>query len=123
MTIFRWLCCLCLVVLAGCGSQVDPNGFGGTWVLTVNQQVLMVLTLQRDGETYSGTWQRPKQFNTDGLAFSGLSAEVATETISKASLNGKTLLFVTRNPDDASDGTEFEMTLPTQESASVAFSG
>ena len=123
MTIFRWLFCLCLAVLAGCRPQVDPSGFGGTWVLTVNQQVLMVLTLQRDGETYRGTWQRPKQFNTDGLAFTGLSSEVVTETISSASSNGKTLLFVTRDPNDASAGTEFEMTLQTQESASVGFAG
>jgi len=123
MTIFRVLFCLCLAVLAGCRSQADPSGFGGTWILTVNQQVLMVLKLQRAGETYSGTWQRPKQFNTDGLSFSGLSSEVATETISKASLSDKSLIFVTRNPDDASDGTEFEMTLPTKESALVAFAG
>jgi hypothetical protein len=123
MTISRCVFCLCLAVLAGCRSQVDPSGFSGTWVLNVNQQVLMVLTLEREGETYKGTWQRPKQFNTDGLTFSGLGAEVATETISSASLNGKTLVFVTRNPDDPADGTEFEMTLQTQESASVAFPG
>ena len=60
MAIFRWLCCLCLVVLAGCGSQVDPSGFGGTWILTVNQQILMILTLQRDGDTYRGSLAAPQ---------------------------------------------------------------
>lgn len=125
MTIKRWAIVSCLVVAAGCGrgAATDPDGFAGTWVLSVNQRVLMVMTLERDRGTYTGTWQHPKQFSTDGLAFSGIGSEVTTETISRASSDGNTLLFATRDPDDAADETEFQMTKLDEDAASLAING
>jgi len=120
------LAALCLVPVAiACGRNESPSaGFAGTWVMTLDQRTFIVLTLENEGDTLTGTLRRPEHFQTsDGMRFSGIGPGVTTEVVVSASILDERLRFVTEKRDDPEDRTEYDMTLAGENGASVTIPG
>jgi hypothetical protein len=99
---------------------MPTEGYGGTWVMNLGSRTFIVLTLEKTGDTFSGTLTRPEKFQTsNGVRFSQLAPGVTTETIVSASIQGEKLHFTTRNANDKDDGNEYDMTLAGQDSATI----
>ena len=105
-------------------KEVPTDGFRGTWVMNLGTKTFMVLTLEKTGEAFSGTFARPEKFQTsNGLRFSHLGTGVETETVVNGSSQGNKLHFTTRNQNDKGNESEYHMTLLAQDSASITVIG
>lgn len=101
-------------------KEVPTEGYGGTWVMNLGTKTFMVLTLEKAGDTFSGTLTRPEKFQTaNGARFSHLSSGVETEVVVNASIQGDKLHFTTLNSDNKDDGGEYDMTLRGRDTASI----
>jgi len=117
--------CLILVTIA-CSPQSTPpsqnvsrEGFGGIWVMNLGQKTFVVLTLEKNGEAFSGTLSRPEFFQTaNGRRFSKFSSNIATETVVSGAIQGDRLHFVTRNAKN-NDEREYDMALSGPNAASL----
>jgi hypothetical protein len=99
---------------------VPTEGFEGTWVMNLGTKTFVVLTLEKTGETFTGTLMGPEKFQTgNGVRFSHLSSSVATQTVVNGSIQGDRLHFKTQNANDKTDESEYDMTLVGQDSATV----
>jgi hypothetical protein len=117
--------CLASVFFTGACRQspAEAEGFTGTWVMTLGDRTLMVLTLSPSSDGFSGSLQRPTKMNTDGQSFSGLGGGVTTEPVSKASRQGEALNIVLVNPKDPNDQTELEAVLTAVDRLSLRYVG
>jgi hypothetical protein len=103
---------------------VPTEGYAGTWVMNLGTKTFMVLTLEKAGDTFSGSLTRPEKFQTsNGARFSHLSSGVETEIVVNASILGDKLHFTTRNSDNKDDGSEYDMTLLGRDSAAIKVTG
>lgn len=101
-------------------KTIPTEGFGGIWVMNLGQKTFAVLTLEKTGDTFSGTLSRPGSFQTStGGRFSRFNAEVANEMVATATVQGDRLHFVTRDPKDEKDTNEYDMILNGQDTASL----
>ena len=116
------LAVLCLLFVAAACSQDNSSSqkFAGTWVMSLGQRTFIVLTLKNTGDTFAGSLSRPEDFTTsDGIRYSQISPGTTTEVIVSASLENAHLHFVTEDPDDKEDRSEYAMTLTGKDQASI----
>jgi len=106
-------------------KEVPTEGFGGTWVMNLGTRTFMVLTLEKTGDTFAGSFSAPEKFQTaNGVRFSHLTPGVTTEVVASASIQGdNTLHFATRNSNEQTNKREYEMTLLGQDSAAIKVKG
>jgi hypothetical protein len=106
-------------------AKVPPTeGYGGTWVMNLGTRTFMVLTLEKTGDTFTGTLTHPEKFQTaNGVRFSHVNSGVATETVVSAAIQGNMLHFTTSSAGKKDDTTEYDMTLVSQDSAFIQFTG
>jgi hypothetical protein len=110
----RSLSCLCfLLSLPACAPKApEETGYTGKWVMNLGQKTFVVLTLEKKGNTFTGTLAHPTHFQTsNGVRFSQISSDVAFEAVEKASIENGHLHFVTRNTKDKDDVSEYDLTL------------
>ena len=124
----RWLgvtvlCSAALLAAGSCRHAPVNEGFDGTWVMSVEQRVLMVLTLEKKGDEFVGTLDRPGKMTTDGYSFSGLGGGVVTQPVVKGTRQNGAIHLVIENPKDRADRTEFEMSLTTRDTAAIKLAG
>jgi hypothetical protein len=119
---------LSLAVLASaCSPQasdtakdIPTEGFGGTWVMQLGTKTFIVLRLEKSGESFTGTLERPARFQTtNGRRFSHFTSEVATETVVSAVSRPNQLHLETRDSKDSEAKREYDMTLVGQDTASL----
>jgi hypothetical protein len=92
--------------------------------MNLGTRTFMVLTLEKTGDTFTGTLTHPEKFQTaNGVRFSHVTSGVATETVVSAAIQGNTLHFTTSSAGKKDDTTEYDMTLVSQDSASIQFTG
>jgi hypothetical protein len=114
------------VVLTACTSssrQPGNTGFSGTWVMSLEGRPFIVLTLEPDGDAFSGTLARPRTMTTDGLSFSGIGGEIIAERVVGTRTDGTPLRLVAQNPTDPADTTEFEFYLTSDDGAALKPAG
>jgi hypothetical protein len=113
---------LCLLFVAAACTQDDSSSqkFTGTWVMNLGERTFIVLTLKNKGDSFTGDLIRPENFETsDGLRFSHISPGHTREVIVSASLQNDHLHFVTEDPNDTEDKSEYDMTLSGKDQASI----
>jgi hypothetical protein len=91
--------------------------------MSLDQRVLMVLSLEQNGDRFTGSLSHPQKMNTDGYTFSGLGGGVAVDPIVNASSQNASIHIVVENSKDKKDTTEFAITLTTQDDAAVKLIG
>jgi len=113
------------LVAAACTQAHSPSqDFTGTWVMNLGQRTFVVLALKSKGDRFTGALTRPEHFETsDGLRYSQISPEKTSEVIVSASIENAQLHFVTENPRDKEDKTEYDMTLTGTDQASLKLTG
>jgi hypothetical protein len=101
-----------------CARATTPaTGFAGTWVMTLDGQPLMVLTLKPDKDRFVGSLARPRRMTSDGRSFSGISGETISEPVTTDAPSGTSLRLVSTEPNPPNDKTTFDMTLITVDEA------
>lgn len=118
---FSIVCCLSLLTGACVKVTVPPQKFGGAWTMSLGQRTFMVLQLTESGGKVTGTLSRPESFQVDssGFRFSHITSVEAKEAITSATIQNDQLRFVTANPKDKEDTSEYEMTLTSKDQASL----
>ena len=101
-------------------KTIPTEGFGGIWVMNLGQKTFAVLTLEKAGDTFSGTLSLPGSFQTStGRRFSRFNTEVVNETVATATVQGDRLHLVTRDSKNDKDTNEYDMVLNGQDAASL----
>ena len=123
----RVLTLLALMIPMGtaCGrAERQEDGYAGTWVMRAGEHVLFVLTLaERNGE-FTGSLQRPRNFQANsGLSYSNISGGTVSERIVSASPDASVLRIVTEGSGGASDRSEYVLTLVGTERVSLVPEG
>lgn len=115
-----------LMVGGAAGARQDaPSGYAGTWVVKLGMRNFIVLTLEQNGESFSGTLRRPEHFETsDGVRYSKISTGRTAEVVVGAEVSGNRLLIATQDPEKAGEQRrEYEMTLEGRDGATVRIPG
>ena len=119
---FQLLSVFCLVFVVATSAQDNPSpqDYTGTWVMKFGQRPFVVLTLKNNNGNLTGTLTRPEHFGTsDGVHFSHIGPGVTKELIVSGSMQKGHLHFVTEDPKDRADKTEYDITLTGQDHASI----
>jgi hypothetical protein len=117
---------LCGTVLAAgssCRRGTTDSTFGGTWVMSVDGRVLMVLMLEPRGEDFAGIFSHPQKMQTDGRTFTGLGGGIVTEHVVSNARQGSTLRLLAENPNNKDDKSEFEIALKGPNDLAVKLAG
>ena len=77
----RLLFAALLLIVARPALAADPQG---TWALRAGDTDLMRFKVVRTADGWTGEWQRPAHFESDGEGFTGLSGPVVTRTATSA---------------------------------------
>ncbi|MEO7814482.1 MAG: hypothetical protein ABIR87_03460 [Sphingomicrobium sp.] len=75
--IVRLLIAAALLLLAGPAPAADPQG---TWALRAGDTTIMQFKVSKTPSGWTGEWQRPSHFKSDGINFSGISGPVVRRT-------------------------------------------
>jgi len=114
----RLLIAISIIFLASPALAADPLG---TWALRAGDTTIMQFKVARTRGGWSGEWQRPARFESDGDNFSGLSGPVVTRTaktvrevpggveltFAKPTLGDMPDVFVIRARDASTAGLDF----------------
>ena len=86
-----WLVILLLGSVSLCSAQ-QPSDFSGTWVLKLNGQAILKLTLASEKGSITGSLTKPRQltFDQDG-DLEKISPDEVTLPVQKAAFNGRQL--------------------------------
>ena len=110
---------------SGC-HKAAPQGFAGTWVMTVGQRVFVVLIIEERGGKYTGNWTAPDKFDIGMGKYGGFS-HVANKskraTFASMTMQGDHLHFVVPDPGAPAEPDEFDMTLVNKNEATVQYVG
>jgi hypothetical protein len=115
-----------LLTAAACSTPLPPppRKFAGAWSMELDRHTFLVVVLNEDGETITGSVRRPESFQTDaaGIHFSHINPTQIEAPIASASVDGNRIHFVTKNPKDKTDDDQFDFTLSSTDHASLKFS-
>ena len=89
----------------------EMKDFAGTWALRLGARNVFVLRLVQDGESMSGSWERPAKFSKMGDAFANMRGGVRRDSVSHVRLTNGTLHFKVQNASDPKDEDGYEMKL------------
>jgi len=113
-------CCIPVAIVsllfaaAGC-TRADSRAtkFGGTWTLRFGPRTFAVLALRQSGDSVMGTLTMPERFEVGqpGFRFTNISAVAVQRRISKVSIQGDHLHFLTINPKNTQDADALDLTL------------
>jgi len=68
-------------------AQALAGMLAGSWALKVEGTVMFRFDIERTGDSWSGTWTKPRTFVTDGASFGNLSGPASVQQ----SLAGRTM--------------------------------
>ncbi|HLH30009.1 MAG TPA: hypothetical protein VKY31_02325, partial [Terriglobia bacterium] len=111
-----------VLIISGCTRDNSFfREFTGTWVITLDNNPFMVITLNSDGNQLKGTVNRPQLFTTtaDGAHFTAITTAVKEWKITGGSINNGHLHFVATNPDDKTDTDEYDMAVFDKDHARI----
>jgi len=118
--------CLLLVLLLTTACKPKPASpvsqkFGGTWALLVGDRTFLVLALAETGDKVTGTLARPSHFQVDasGTRFSQITSDEVKEVITRATIEGEHLRFMTANPKDPGDTSDYDLAITGKDQASL----
>ncbi len=113
-------CCIPVAIVSllfaapGC-TPADSRAtkFGGTWTLTFGPRTFAVLALTQSGDSVMGSLTMPERFEVGqpGFRFTNISAVAVQRRISKVSIQGDHLHFLTINPKNTQDADALDLTL------------
>jgi hypothetical protein len=106
--------------------KAAPQGYAGTWAMTVGQRVFAVLIIEERGGTYTGSWTLPEHFEMGMGKNGGFSHVTNTSkraTFASMSIKGDRLHFVVPDPSAPAEPDEFDMTLVNNNEATVQYVG
>jgi len=110
-----------IVASPACGRTAPSDAFAGDWVMRLDDRPFMVLKLERNGDTYTGTMRRPRTMSSDGFAFSNIGGGPVNAPVVSASREGDTLRLVFADADDPADKTPFMMEKRGADEATLRF--
>jgi hypothetical protein len=98
-----------------------PQKFGGTWTMSLGDRIFLVLTLIEKGDKVTGALTGPSHFQVDGSGthFSQITSDEVKETITSATIEDDHLSFVTANPKDQNDTSNYQLTITGKDQASL----
>ena len=112
------------VVATSAQAKSSPQDYTGTWAMNFGQRTFVVLVLKNRHGNFTGTLSRPEHFElSDGVRFSHISPGITKEKIVSGSMQNGHLHFVTENPKDRTDRSEFDVALTDQDHASIKLTG
>jgi hypothetical protein len=89
--------------MAAINARCTDREFTGTWVLKIGQRNLFVLMLTRDGNNFSGWFERPATFSSTNSTFANMRGGVRRDALVRAEFKGDLLHFITQNASDPKD--------------------
>jgi hypothetical protein len=104
----------CLVVLLAVPVAVhaaEMKDFAGTWARRLGARNIFVLRLVQDGESMSGSWERPAKFSSDGNGFANMRGGVRKDKVSQFRVVDGALHFTVQNANDPKDVDAYVMRL------------
>src|SRR5262249_23658443 len=104
----------------------QPDGYAGTWVMTVGQRTFAVLVIEERGGKYAGHWTLPEHFGMDMGKNGGFSHVTHTNkrvTFASMTVQGDHLHFVIPDPSAPAEPDEFDMKLVNGNEATVQYVG
>jgi hypothetical protein len=115
------------IVTASCHrQQPGSRSYDGTWVMTLGNRVLIVLTLEQKNGAFSGRFSNPKSFEMPMgkvLRFSHIVLPVTERPIARATVDGSRLHIVVDDPANPGEPDEYDMTLAGDDQAFIQLSG
>ncbi|WP_433971714.1 hypothetical protein [Tunturiibacter lichenicola] len=77
--------------------------FAGTWARRLGARNIFVLRLVQDGESMSGSWERPAKFSNNGYGFANIRGGVRKDKVSHLRMVDGALHFTVQNANDPKD--------------------
>ena len=120
-----WLmgCMFSILLLAAACKPANPASqkFGGTWTMSLGDRTFLILVFTENGDRVTGTLARPSHFQVDasGTRFSQITSDEVKETITSAMIKDDHLRFMTANPNDQSDTSDYELAITGKDQASL----
>ena len=116
-------CVFSILLLAAACKPANPASqkFGGTWTMSLGDRTFLVLVLTEKGDKVTGTLARPSHFQVDasGTRFSQITSDEVKETITSATIKDDHLRFMTANPNDQNDTSDYELAITGKDQASL----
>jgi hypothetical protein len=102
-----------LILMQSIAPAQNSSSPADVWVLQLGNRRLLVLSLSADsGGTLSGTFSRPKHFQTtDDRSFSHVQGPIETEPIIASAQHGDSVRFTVQNPADPKDRDSYLLTV------------
>lgn len=104
-------------------APVSAQETVGRWALQADGTTLMIFEVTRGPAGWSGAWQRPSHFRSDGDTFTGVSGPVQRRIarVARQEADGVTLTFA--EPADGTSSTAFTIRPQSASSATLFFVG
>jgi hypothetical protein len=118
---------VCLSV--SCRGEVAPHeqGYAGTWVMTLEERVFVVLTIEPNGQAFTARVQAPTSFDLPAagspLRYSHIQLPIKERRSTSAAVDDDHLRILIEDPADPGDPDEFAFTLTDSQHASLQFAG
>jgi hypothetical protein len=118
---------VCLSV--SCRGEVAPHeqGYAGTWVMTLEERVFIVLTIEPNGQAFAARVQAPASFDLPAagspLRYSHIQLPIKERRSTSAAVEDGHLRIVIEDPADPGEPDEFDLTLTDPNHASLQSAG
>jgi hypothetical protein len=117
----------CVALSCRSDAARPEQAYAGTWVMTLEQRVFIVLTIASRGDGYTARIQAPASFDLPAagspVRYSHIQLPIKERRSTRAAVEGDHLRIVIEDPADPNEPDEFDLTLSDPEHASLQFAG
>jgi hypothetical protein len=118
---------VCLGLACNKEAAKPERSYAGTWVMTLEQRVFIVLTIERQGQAFSARLQGPSSFDlpADGsrLRYSHIQLPIKHRRSVRAAIEGDHMRIVIQDPANPAQPDEFDLRLTDPEHALLQYVG
>jgi hypothetical protein len=104
-------CLIALLVVPVAAHAAEMRDFAGTWARRLGARNIFVLHLVQDGESMSGSWERPAKFSKIRAVFANMRGGVRKDKVSQLRVVDGALHFTVQNANDPKDVDAYVMRL------------
>jgi len=123
----RRLLLLVLLVLAPIQATAQQSLAGrfleGSWALRVEGSIIMRWDLERQGETWGGTWVKPTSFRSDGVRFGNIVMPSTERTADRGQAIGEWAEITFDDPRPGEEPDQFRFRLIGPDRAEMLYVG